>query len=938
MQHHTCHLTTEHVFGTRHIDWFSLSESDWDLLSLPSHLQDQIFRASICPVEQESLHLFEFIVSDQFPKESFSHLVRSAKRLCGHRFFINILHNGSLGTHIVVCGPDRRYHLDLDFNRLTSFDRTFLALIQVPDSHRYEGVLSLLAKEGLSKGLFNKLRDVLKRFPKNNLVQHRAMVDLLLKLIFLVFVQKKGWLNLDPFYLERKMNGCHKRGLSILSCFLKPLFARLNGTAIAEPLPLGNLPHLGGGLFSYVPENLPILKNELFLSLHRDVLAAYSFTLFEEKDDVYPLGVTPEVLGTVFESLMEQGDRKSYGVFFTPSKVARRQVSASFEKYFQTRKPTLALLRKIRVLDPSCGSGTYLVAAFQHLLKLRLQIVPEQERYNGKLFELKSEIVLNNLFGMDINPLSVRLTEVRLWLNMIQDLEIGSPDQAPQLPHLQHHIRTGDFLATPEQWTGHITRKWPKYKYLKRLKSKFIQSRNKQSILNHMLRLERELNLFIQGKELHDSLIHQLEIRKQSCLPGFEELNKTEKSSKQRVSPHEYEPLGPHIAFCGEVLSGGFDFIIGNPPWLSSKDIPAPRKEEIVEMVRIMTGFRVSGQMDLCLFFTLLALSLLKKGGQLGFLLPGKFLQANYGKNFRMYLKRYYNLVYLFDYGIDHGYLFQADTFPLALGVTTKKSPSLDEQNVHKNDVAIERIGKDLFEQFSVNNNFFGNNGSPWMIPSEKTLPLITQSLSWPKLEDEPIKINRGIVTGNKKLFTYADKPDFAHSDLFRPLIRGRDLQSNMALPGAWILWPFEKYGCLKEVIGERAFQWFRINHVSQLKERIKYRPRERKAYRVIWRYLDSRLRAWLFVGINWIPDQTTYYIDFDHEVDALRYFYLFNSEHADTITKAIAERGKDRYQFYYAHTIGQIPIPQDLMIRTPSLKWNEHVLLPKRARDILWR
>ncbi|PIE03538.1 MAG: hypothetical protein CSA81_01690 [Acidobacteria bacterium] len=928
MQSSSCHLTTEYLFGEDHSSWFTFSESDKEELGFPSHLCDQVLKVAVCPKEKEQLHLFEFMVAEQFPKDSFSHLARVVKKLCGEKAFIHILHSGSLSTHLVISGPGKQYHLDLDFNRLSEFDRQCLSMIRQADNNRYTKTIHLLEREGISQNLFKKLKGFLQRTQRKNLRQHRAAVDLLLKMVFLVFVQKKGWLNLDPFYMERKMEQCHQRGLSILHCFLKPLFARLNGRRIAEPLSLGTLPHLGGGLFNFNVEHLPLMKNHLFLDLHREVLSAYSFTLLEEKERVSPLGVTPEVLGTVFENLMKPDERKNRGVFFTPSKVARRQVMASFESYMKGREVSLNALEKIRVLDPSCGSGTYLVCAFQCLLKYRLDLCPDSERYNGNLFKLKTDIVLNNLYGMDINPLAVRLTEVRLWLNMIQDLEVGSPDQAPQLPNLQHHLRVGDFLSVPDSWEAARIRKWSKYPYLRKLKRKFVQSSNRQAVLTHLFRLERELAQFLSCDDHRDNLEAYAERKRQKVLPGFESQAVTDDRSPRIKEPMHDDPLGPHIAFCSEILTGGFDLVLGNPPWQSSKDMAASGKEKIKHLIQKTTGCNVSGQMDLSLLFCLLSFNLLSRKGHLSFLLPGKFLQARYGKSFRSYIRQKFHLSFVFDYGIDHNYIFKADTFPLALGISSR-SDSQTPSFVH-----VERIGKNVFEQYRVKESFFSEAGHPWMIPSAEDLNLIRKTHSYDKLENEAFSIKRGVVTGCKRLFTFHKKP---RNMSVKPLLRGRDLQDDSVKPGAWIFWPFDRYGKVACNLNRSTARHFGVANQRELSEKVKYRAMNSAKYRLIWRYLDSRLRAWLLYDSDWVPDQTTYYIDFSCRENALRYFYLLNSDMADKWTRVLAERGKDRYRFFYAHTMGHIRIPEDLKRNTPILDSTERVLLPGQVRKINW-
>ena len=219
------------------------------------------------------------------------------------------------------------------------------------------------------------------------------------------------------------------------------------------------------------------------------------------------------MLGHVFENLLIHEDRRAQGAYYTPPEIAEKQVKSAIKAFLNRHGSAQSgeqerILEKIRILDPSCGSGTYLVAAFQALLGYRLSLAPLNERYNGKLYALKRAIVLENLFGVDINPMAVRLTEVRLWLNMIQDLEIADPSMAPALPNLQHHLRPGDFLGRHGSGDPALMRSWSKYPMLERLRRKFPNSpaRDRRGILKHIYRLEGELHRFLCARESGGSL------------------------------------------------------------------------------------------------------------------------------------------------------------------------------------------------------------------------------------------------------------------------------------------------------------------------------------------------------------------------------------------------------------------------------------------------
>ena len=319
--------------------------------------------------------------------------------------------------------------------------------------------------------------------------QERLELALLLlsRLLFLYFIQRKGWLAGDTAFLRHLYQSACRDGTPFFRRRLKHLFfgalnrppARRSGAAQQ----LGELPYLNGGLFErhalekkYRKLDVP---DDAFLPVFRDLLDKYQFTLREDQPGDQDVAIDPEMLGKVFEGLMSAPQRGSSGTFFTPRPLVDRLVDGALTAHLTEalgcevgtleailRGTTLELeeslrtrllnhVRCIRVLDPAVGSGAFLLAALQRL-ELLYDALEGPPADAFARFERRQQIIQHNLFGIDINDSAVRLCELRLWLALVVDLETESISQVPPLPNLDVNIRQGDTLVDPVDFIVHL--------------------------------------------------------------------------------------------------------------------------------------------------------------------------------------------------------------------------------------------------------------------------------------------------------------------------------------------------------------------------------------------------------------------------------------------------------------------------------------------------
>src|SRR6185436_3880129 len=196
----------------------------------------------------------------------------------------------------------------------------------------------------------------------------------LTRILFLYFVQAKGWLDGRPDYLRRLLDTSLARRRHFHRSALHPLFF---GTLNRKPgdrsatIKLGKIPYLNGGLFEPHPVERRlgpvVFPNHLWRDAFDGLFERFRFTVHEsQRADA----IAPDMLGRVFERVMEPGDRHHTGTFYTPESVVRQVVNAAIETALGP-SPRQAALRTLRVLDPAVGSGAFLLGALERLTELR---------------------------------------------------------------------------------------------------------------------------------------------------------------------------------------------------------------------------------------------------------------------------------------------------------------------------------------------------------------------------------------------------------------------------------------------------------------------------------------------------------------------------------------------------------------------------------------
>ncbi len=820
-----------------------------------------------------------------------------------------------------------------------------------------------LDRQGISRRFFERFRDAVRDVsdalvPEEPQDARDAQALLILsRMLFLSFVQEKGWLNEERRFLFDRLStrDCYAKVLAPLffGCLNTP---HANRDRVARKL--GRIPYLNGGLFDPSPfeRRHPglTLPDELLWRIVVDVFERFDFSI-DERDEA-GAHVDPEMLGRVFESLMEGDERVASGSFYTPREIVDTLTARAVREWTGNVRDPLAALRKletISVLDPACGSGAFLLSALGAI-----------ERLTGELSELagvampddlRRRIVERSLFGVDLKPEAVRLCELRLWLSIVSTTECAIEDVAP-LPNLDRNILQGNSLLSPTDFLGDargdIYREW---RYAIQAQADLLAryrtaAQHERPALTRLVRDndrkfaaellaksidadERELqrlatpdrDLFGGQNTTHAERCRELRARIESC-----------RFVADRVEDGELNFFSFDIHFAPVMASGRFSIVIGNPPWVRNSRIEPSAKRMYSERYALFRGGARAAfhQPDLSVAFFERAMSLAACDGVVSMLLPAKILNSAYAASMRRHVWERATIVALDDWS--GGRWFDADTFPLGITVRPLRAP---------NGVRITSDG----ETFSRKQCELpvGDSSSEWaLVPPEAAAilrRLREQHASFAEVfARAPLM---GVKTGANDVF-FLDVERLTHGkvvtrdgieiplDAVARCVRGRDVRRWAASDSVWLLWPPPSgWRTPPKWLEELACR----HGVDPAALRLAYVRPEHTGIKVVWKDLSRGMAAAVLPdvvsidgrAIPLVPNQTLYSVDASSLSEAHAMAALLNSTIADALLLCIAERAKDAHFRYFGRTVARIPAPR---IELESDEWSRLVRAARHA------
>lgn len=435
-----------------------------------------------------------------------------------------------------------------------------------------------------------------------------------------------------------------------LDSVLEPLFFGILNTKPAERTALfakekwdvallnewKDIPYLNGGLFEKDKEDEPASRfpAKYFKGLFQ-FFSEYNFTIDENDPNDAEVGVDPEMLGKIFENLLE--DNKDKGAFYTPKEIVRYMCQESLIAYLETntsiakekirqfvlspeegvvgipeiKKPKLlAALEEVKICDPAIGSGAFPMGLLNELLHCRE--VLSGEHYDRA--EIKKSIIQNNIYGVDIEKGAVDIARLRFWLSIVVDEETPSP-----LPNLDYKIMQGNSLI--ESFMGVDLSKLTYEKEYKKDKgeiSLFDDEKNRlQKTVSHLLSSyyscsdhDRKVKL---QQEISNSINKQLEAQayNPSILAKLKEINLAENNKFFLW----------HTWF-SDVFNRddkeGFDIVIGNPPYVNFANIKSAEYRTILKE----KFYSTKNKCDLYAFFIEFGFNILNDSGIITYIVP----------------------------------------------------------------------------------------------------------------------------------------------------------------------------------------------------------------------------------------------------------------------------------------------------------------------------
>ena len=435
---------------------------------------------------------------------------------------------------------------------------------------------------------------------------------LLGRIVFLHFLQKKGWLGVpagkawgegdQDFMLHLFKCATEAQQEDFLDTVLEPLFAKgldadratddyLFDTQVA--LPQGSnvkVPYLNGGLFERdALDEIPTKFPSQFFADLLNFLYQYNFTIDENDPDDAQVGVDPEMLGRIFENLLE--DNKDKGAFYTPKEIVRYMCRQSLSAYLCTgisnegeqqaigeyvktydvahlggaSSPLAQFvderLKEVKICDPAIGSGAFPMGMLKELFLCRGAI----ENFDNAA-AIKRHIICNNIYGVDIERGAVDIARLRFWLSLVVD-----EDEPHTLPNLDFKVMQGNSLL--EQYQG--------------ADLSCVAKDNVQQLSEGRSLVLFDSMLDVYRKELRTMIVQYYSednhAKKQSLLARIKE-NVSLQLQESGISvdlSHIDLQANPHFflwhTWFGDVLNrpdgkGGFDIVIGNPPYIQLQD------------------------------------------------------------------------------------------------------------------------------------------------------------------------------------------------------------------------------------------------------------------------------------------------------------------------------------------------------------------------------
>ncbi|WP_313254886.1 Eco57I restriction-modification methylase domain-containing protein [Empedobacter sp.] len=675
------------------------------------------------------------------------------------------------GDFIAIKTDTKRYTYVLGKNESCKTPaKRFFELSQNKENAEIGDLQKAFSVEKLSKEFFDKYKFQFEKFWNyiNSHEEYRKLFldndkdkqirdftkKLLGRVVFLHFLQKKGWMGCDidsanwengeKQFMQKLFDGFSDKTHFHSKCLHQLFFNTLNNNkrenfifqceGVSDELNNTKIPYLNGGLFDAdkdISEQIDFPEG-YFIDL-LDLFSQYNFTIDENDPNDHEVGIDPEMLGHIFENLLE--DNKDKGAFYTPKVIVQYMCQESLIEYLATKlnaSPDTELkiaivdlvrnrlaqgindldkveaiaqaLHIVKICDPAIGSGAFPMGILNEIFKivddlyhLQPDAVAPIWNINSEIWEpsvIKKSIIQKSIYGVDLESGAVDIARLRFWLALIVDESEPLP-----LPNLDYKIMQGNSLLESyegidlskiadakayeefmedvqiDMFTGEAKKKIKtslKVEDIQQLiqeyfstsdpeNKKDLHDRIDEQVFNH---IKYQINKFkkslkknidvLEAKLERDVNASRTEEQKKKILTNSKTAkdlvkNKTKLSEYvdkdadlSRIIKSNDKPFFLWNLYFKDVFDqGGFDIVIGNPPYGVS--IKGSYRDYVLEKFGKVPDF------EIYYFFTELAYRLIKEKGIKSYIIPNTFLFNTFAEKYRLDLVEKWNLIEILD-------------------------------------------------------------------------------------------------------------------------------------------------------------------------------------------------------------------------------------------------------------------------------------------------
>ena len=545
-----------------------------------------------------------------------------------------------------------------------------------------------------------------------------------------------------------------------------------------------------------------VVPNNLFFAPETgliSILSRYNFTIEENSPEEQQVALDPELLGKVFENLLgaynpetRETARNQSGSFYTPREIVNYMVDESLIAYLgnndfvrslfssdfsfdeaeaEEYKRTAERLKRVKILDPACGSGAFPMGLLNRIVEILERISPDENVY-----DLKLSLIENCLYGSDIQSIAAQITKLRFFISLICDCE-KDPSKPnfgiPTLPNLETKFVSANTLIAKKKRDRQLN--FFTSEEIESIKKELHQIRHlhfsaKSTSTKHRLR-EKDL-------ALREKLIELLS----------DENNFASDDAKQLAEWNPYDQNAVSPFFDPEWMFGvadGFDIVIGNPPYIQLQN----NGGELAKLYENCGYSTFDRKGDIyCLFYER-GWQLLKKGGHLCYITSNKWMRAGYGEKARGFFANKTNPMLLIDFaGVKIFESATVDTNILLFSRSNNQHQTTCAITNKQNKDSVNNLSDFVRQQHTVCD--FSTSDS-WVIlsPIEQSIKRKIEAVGTP-LKDWDIQINYGIKTGCNEAFIIStekrkeildncqtEDERKRTAELIRPILRGRDIK-----------------------------------------------------------------------------------------------------------------------------------------------------------------